>query len=251
MKLQIMNTEVTINKNGLYCLNDLHKAAVAAGMADENSHRPSIFKTSQHEFIEACITASETIISVKGGKSGTYASEIIAMKFAGWINPTYEVQLYKAVQALKRGDIEKAVELSGSERAKSALDEMRISKSLESRINSIERLTRLLPDLGKESKQSLAASLINPLAGFDVIPMPRIESKLYTASDIAEATGISANMVGRIANQHDMKQEDFGIWVLDKAKGHSKQVKTFQYNQKGFDAMCDLIANPSAGAQLQ
>ena len=58
-------------------------------------------------------------------------------------------------------------------------------------------------------------------------------------------------MVGRIANQHDMKQEDFGIWVLDKAKGHSKQVKTFQYNQKGFDAMCDLIANPSAGAQLQ
>ena len=251
MKLQIMNTEVTINKNGLYCLNDLHKAAVASGMADEDNHRPSKFKDSQHEFLEACIKASETIISVKGGKSGTYASEIIAMKYAGWIDPSYEVQLYKAVQALKHGDIEKAVELSGSERAKSALDEMRISKSIESRINSIERLTKLLPDLGKESKQCLAASLINPLAGFAVIPMPRIESKFYTASDIAEAAGISANMVGRIANQHDMKQDEFGIWVLDKAKGHAKQVKTFQYNQKGFDAMCDLIAGYTAGAQLQ
>ena len=251
MKLQIMNTEVTINKDGLYCLNDLHKAAVAAGMADEDNHRPSKFKDSQHEFLEACIKASETIISVKGGKSGTYASEIIAMKYAGWINPSYEVQLYKAVQALKHGDIEKAVELSGSAKAKTALDEMRISKSLEIRINSIERLTRLLPDLGNESKQSLAASLINPLAGFEAIPLPRIESKLYTAGDIAEATGISANMVGRIANQHNMKQDEFGIWVLDKAKGHTKQVKTFQYNQAGFNAMCDLIASQVAGAPLQ
>lgn len=51
MKLQIMNTEVTINKNGLYCLNDLHKAAVASGMADEDNHRPSKFKDSQRQLL--------------------------------------------------------------------------------------------------------------------------------------------------------------------------------------------------------
>jgi len=44
-KLIIAESEVSINRDGLYCLNDLHKAAVANGMADENTHRPSIFTT--------------------------------------------------------------------------------------------------------------------------------------------------------------------------------------------------------------
>ena len=241
MKIQLLNSDVTINKDGLYCLNDLHKAAVSAGMADEGNHRPSKFKEYQAEFLEACIKASEEIVSVRGKNAATYASELIAMKYAGWINPAYEVQLYKAVQALKHGEIEKAVELSGSAKAKSALDEMRISKAIESRIASIGAIAALLPKLGSESLQCLTAGLINPLAGFDAIPLPRIENKYYTAGDIAEATGVSANSVGRLANKHSMKREEYGIWVLDKAKGHSKQVESFKYNQKGFDAMCDLI----------
>ncbi len=117
-KLIIAESEVSINRDGLYCLNDLHKAAVANGMADKDNHRPSIFQRNNAEFVEACIRASEKLVSVKGGKSGTYASEIIAMKYAGWINPAYEIQLYKAVQALKHGDLDKAVELSGSIKGK-------------------------------------------------------------------------------------------------------------------------------------
>ena len=49
-KLIIAGMSVNINSDGLYCLNDLHKAAVKEGMADENSHRPSTFKVSQSEF---------------------------------------------------------------------------------------------------------------------------------------------------------------------------------------------------------
>ena len=80
---------------------------------------------------------------------------------------------------------------------------------------------------------SLLISLASETAmGKPVLPRPIIE-KSYTASEIGQELGISANQVGRIANQLGLKTSEYGMFVLDKAKHANKTVRNFLYNEKG------------------
>lgn len=246
-KLIIADSEVTINKEGMYCLNDLHRIAVANGQATE-SHAPNKFMRSESvaSFISALDLEGHncrSIKTVKGrGITGTYAVELVAMKYAGWINPHYEVQVYKAMQALKHGDIEKAVELSGSKKAVTALDDMRKAKAIDMQLSNAERICKLLPNLGESAKQAVAANLVNPVAGTTIIPLPRIEEKFYTTSELAAEFGISAQMFGKIATRFLAKSPENGEYRLSQSKYSSKQVEQFYWNEKGRRVMYELIS---------
>ena len=61
--------------------------------------------------------------------------------------------------------------------------------------------------------------------------LPQIE-KTYTATEIGEMFGISANKVGSLANKNGMKTEEYGIVVMDKSKYSKKEVSSFRYNEK-------------------
>lgn len=244
--LIIANNEVGINKDGMYCLNDLHRAAMAQGKATE-SHKPSKF--TRNADVSAFISALESegqicpLKVVKGGKTpGTWATEIVAMKYAGWVDPSYEVQVYKAMQALKRGDIEKAVSLAGSKEARRALDEKYKAQTIEIQIKNAKALCDLLPHLGDSSKQAIAANLVNPVAGFDVIPLPRIEEKFYTTTELAKELESTAAMVGRVANRHDLKSPEHGEYRLSKSNYSDKQVEQWFWNEAGRAAIKDTFA---------
>jgi hypothetical protein len=97
---------VRVDASGRYCLNDLHKAAIANGKATE-SQRPGAFL--QSDPIQAFIAALDaspvdailiaSVHSVKGGKSqGTYAVELVAIRYAAWIDPAFEVRVYRTFQ---------------------------------------------------------------------------------------------------------------------------------------------------------
>ena len=58
---------------------------------------------------------------------------------------------------------------------------------------------------------------------------PKLERRTYTATEIGEKLGISANKVGRITNAHGLKVPEYGIFVLDKARQHDKNVENFRY----------------------
>ena len=58
---------------------------------------------------------------------------------------------------------------------------------------------------------------------------PKLERRTYTATKIGEKLGISANKVGRITNVHGLKVPEYGIFVLDKARQHDKNVENFRY----------------------
>ena len=79
------------------------------------------------------------------------------------------------------------------------------------------------------SKQAYVASAIEQLTGVSVPYRPQLEQKTYSATEIGNQLNISANKVGKIANAHRLKTTEYGVRVLDKAKGHSKQVETFRY----------------------
>ena len=98
-----------------------------------------------------------------------------------------------------------------------------------------KRLESLIKS-GKAESLSLTAML--QLA--DTEP-PRTE-KTYTASEVAEMLGTSANKIGRIANANGLKCDEYGIMVLDKAKHADKQIPSFRYNEKGVEKLRELLA---------
>ncbi|EBS8108582.1 Bro-N domain-containing protein [Salmonella enterica] len=134
------------------------------------------------------------------------------------------------------------------EKTSSGLPEYRLAKAeqlkalaLEKNIASARELMVMLPRLDPMSHQTLAASLINPIIGYDAIPLPVIEEHYYTAAEAGEKIGVSANKIGRIANENNLKTEQYGKFFLDKSAHSSKQVEAFRYNAEGVKALRHLI----------
>ena len=105
--ITLFNTTIRQDADGRFCLNDLHKAAMANGQATE-SQRPSNFLKSDSivEFI-SLINENATNIAVKkaqGRKGGTYAVELVALRYAGWISARVEVEVYKTFQKVAQAD---------------------------------------------------------------------------------------------------------------------------------------------------
>lgn len=74
---------------------------------------------------------------------------------------------------------------------------------------------------------------VNTLAGKEVLELPELAEKTYSATEVGKLLGISANQVGRIANATGIKTEEYGKWFHDKSKYSSKEVETFRYNNDG------------------
>lgn len=79
------------------------------------------------------------------------------------------------------------------------------------------------------------------LAGKEVLPLPAVAEKTYTAAQVGEMLGVSANKIGRTANAHGLKTPEYGIEVWDKSPNSAKQVPTWRYNNKGIEKLRELI----------
>lgn len=82
---------------------------------------------------------------------------------------------------------------------------------------------------GRTFEQVLDAHATRELVGEFLIPLPEIGRKTYSAEDIGKRFGISAQLVGRIANANGLKTEAFGNWFADKSRYSNKEVNAFRY----------------------
>ncbi|WP_236877304.1 hypothetical protein [Clostridioides difficile] len=80
-----------------------------------------------------------------------------------------------------------------------------------------------------EFAQVMYSKTTELLSGETLIPLPKMEKKTYSATEIGEILGISANKVGGLANAYNLKTDEYGIRVWDKAKYSDKQVPNFRY----------------------
>ena len=96
--------------------------------------------------------------------------------------------------------------------------------------------------LSKEAKETILVTTSENLLGMDLGYRPQVQ-KTYTATQIGEQLGISANRVGRIASTHNLKTDKYGMRVLDKARGHGKQVENFRYFEKAIDKFKSILEN--------
>lgn len=101
MNLTIQNKNIR-TKDGLYCLNDLHKAS-----GGEKKNGPSYWLSleSTKAFLE---TTGISVVKLEGRGGGTYADKKAVYSYAMWISPEFQSHVIDAYDALVTGQIQEA-----------------------------------------------------------------------------------------------------------------------------------------------
>lgn len=94
---------------------------------------------------------------------------------------------------------------------------------------------------GTNWEQVLNAYATKSLSGQFLVPLPAEGERLLSAEEIGAKLGISANMVGRLTNQHHLKTEHYGEWFHDKARHSDKQVPSFRYKECVVDKLREIL----------
>lgn len=95
--------------------------------------------------------------------------------------------------------------------------------------------------LSKVAVDTLAIKAMEEISGKDLGDYLPQTGRLYSASEVGNAFGISAAKVGRIANAYGLKTEEYGIVVLDKSRYSAKEVSSFRYNEKGKAKIGEIV----------
>lgn len=82
---------------------------------------------------------------------------------------------------------------------------------------------------------------INILAGREIVSLPEVNQKTYSATDIGKILGVSSNKIGRLSKANGMKTEEYGKFFYDKAKHCDKEVETFRYYENAIDKFRELL----------
>lgn len=109
------------------------------------------------------------------------------------------------------------------------------------RIRKAQILTRLAQDYDGTYRQVLQARATLELTGEYLLPLPKISKRTYTATEIGDKLGITANKVGILANKNNLKTDEYGAWYNDKAKNCNKEVPTFRYYEDVIPVLERLI----------
>lgn len=94
---------------------------------------------------------------------------------------------------------------------------------------------------GASYAQVLDAYATKELSGEFLIPLPELKARTYSAEEVGEIIGCSANMVGRIANSNGLKTPEYGEWFKDKSKYGDKEVSSFRYYDTVLPVMKNLL----------
>ena len=113
---------------------------------------------------------------------------------------------------------------------------------------TIDQDSQLLNDLVSTvcsptlSRSAKLAEIGRILAHFDLpIEAPRVTGLLWSATALGKELGVSAQAIGRLANQHKLKTTELGEYRLDQAANSRKQVQTFYYNKLGRHRLESLL----------
>ena len=92
-----------------------------------------------------------------------------------------------------------------------------------------------------ETRTVFAHEVFKLVTGHSYLGMlPECTEKWFTAGEIGEAVGLSANMVGRIAKKNGIQapegeSNEFGRWIFSKSRYSNREVTSFIYSEAGLD----------------
>lgn len=111
-------------------------------------------------------------------------------------------------------------------------------------MNAVTKQAKLWLAIGKTSKldtynQICQAKAAETLAGEPVLPLPRVK-KVYSATEIGEKLGVSANKIGRLANKYNLKTDKYGELCGD-ITSSGRQVQNFYYYEEAIEKFQELL----------
>lgn len=110
--------------------------------------------------------------------------------------------------------------------------EARYNNSLVRKANLLLKIAKDNDLLSDEYKKVLQAKATEIITGQAILPLPVAERKTYSATEIGEKLGISANKVGSLANKHNLKCDTYGKLFHDKSRYSNKEVESFRYYEE-------------------
>lgn len=136
----------------------------------------------------------------------------------------------------------------GYTNTKSKVDNSLKEKEIEARLkNARVREANILlkicnnPNLSREYVQVLQSKATEIITGELILPLPEVERKTYSATELGKMLGISANKVGSLANKHNLKTDEYGKLFHDKSKYSNKEVETFRYYDNVIPLLKELV----------
>lgn len=122
--------------------------------------------------------------------------------------------------------------------------------------NSKARLASLYLKIGDNAltptyQQIMYSKATEVLAGELLLPLPKVERRSYKAGEIGAQLGISANAVGRLANENGLKNDEYGEWVQDKKKNCEGQCETFRYYESVIPALQEVMDKEKAKKETE
>ncbi|WP_247881934.1 KilA-N domain-containing protein [Brucella intermedia] len=100
--ISIAGVEITTDAEGRYNLNALHKASKLGPKKDpahwmRNKQAKELIAQIEAETTQICIVSDE------GRNGGTFAHELLAVSYAGWISPAFQLKVNQAFLDMKSG----------------------------------------------------------------------------------------------------------------------------------------------------
>jgi prophage antirepressor-like protein len=165
-----------------------------------------------------------------------YSKQPKADAFFDWV--------YELLSKLRKGEYQ--VVQPSTEYDKLLIQKQRAEAML---LNARTRQAKLILDMQKNKVLSpVAVELlqINALETITTKPAdyrPEVGEKHYTATEVGKMFGVSNKKIGSVAKKHNLKTDEYGIWVLDKSPYSNKQVENFKYNQKAVEKLKEILTS--------
>lgn len=119
--------------------------------------------------------------------------------------------------------------------------EARYNNSLVRKANLLLKIAKDNPHLSSEYIQVLQSKATEIITGKAILPLPVAEEKTYSATEIGERLGISANKVGKLAKANNLKTEEYGKLFHDKSRYSNKEVESFRYYENVIPVLEEIL----------
>jgi len=147
------------------------------------------------------------------------------------------IELENAVAELSVSELERLKVEAQKERARAML------------LNAQNRTFKTIAGMVGDKKLSAIAGEVFGLKAIEEITginmgkyLPEC-AETYSATEIGEKLGISANKVGKLANQYNLKTDEYGVTVMDKSRYSAKEVPNFRYYASVLPILESIVEN--------
>ncbi len=163
---------------------------------------------------------------------------LLVMSFTGKVAMDWKIKYINAFN-----EMEKQLKTGNAKPLTESQEKRYAVMERNAKIKEAALWAKLAADSNGTYKEICRAYAANTLAGREVLSLPQVAERTYTATDVGKLLGVSANRVGKIAKAHNLKTDEYGNWYHDKAKNCSKEVEVFRYNEHGIDKIRQYLVD--------